>query len=305
MLDKILINTWLCCFLAAFLFSGCSPREPQLAPHPVQVSLISDHISASPGDIVSIGVLFEIEDPWHIYWKFPGEGGIPTSVMLNLPFDSSPLRLNWPRPQSFKQPGNLRGIGYKGSELLWYDILVPDDFEQPRFSFDVEALWLACAEICIPGRKKIKASLEIGKTEIGPRAPLFASARLRLPEVMVAQLHQGTAKLEPDSAAGNLGFVIEALGKGEYFDYRIGVLGATDPKSLEIFRAGNYDLKESRQLLEDGSKAITLWAREAEESETKEMELVFLYRDEKGDTKALALNLPGKEQKDEAQKSLL
>jgi hypothetical protein len=53
-------------------------------PH-VGARLVSDTASLEPGSTVRVGVLFEMEPGWHVYWKNPGDSGLATEVLLEPP----------------------------------------------------------------------------------------------------------------------------------------------------------------------------------------------------------------------------
>ena len=46
----------------------------------VKATLIADVSSIQPGQKFRLGVLYRIEPGWHIYWKYPGDSGIPTKI---------------------------------------------------------------------------------------------------------------------------------------------------------------------------------------------------------------------------------
>src|ERR671912_2099998 len=89
------------------------PATVAAAPVPkdlVKAELLADVASVKPGEEFTLGVLLKIKPKWHIYWKYPGDAGLPTTVKWKLPDASaaSPQpELRFPLPVRFDQPGDV------------------------------------------------------------------------------------------------------------------------------------------------------------------------------------------------------
>lgn len=127
----------------------------------VSVKLIADHVSVGPGDSLLVGVLFEIDPEWHIYWKNPGEAGMATTVTWSVPEGFSVSDTLWPTPKRFMQDGDIEGFGYESSVLLMARVTPPPGFSG---SADIKAQfkWLACKEVCVPGRSSLSTTVDFG-----------------------------------------------------------------------------------------------------------------------------------------------
>ncbi len=147
----------------------------------VEVRLISDHVSAEPGDTVSVGVLFHIDPEWHVYWRSSGESGMATDVELTAPnWQTSGLK--WPAPSVFvDKSGQVATFGYSDAEVIWFDVVIPSDMPNTA-NLEVEANWLSCKVECIPGDAKLVTELRRGTAERSISAPIFDEARTRLPK---------------------------------------------------------------------------------------------------------------------------
>ena len=51
----------------------------------VKAQLVADTQHIEPGQKFRLGVLYTIAPKWHIYWKYPGDAGIPTQIDWQLP----------------------------------------------------------------------------------------------------------------------------------------------------------------------------------------------------------------------------
>ena len=125
------------------------------------VPRVAARLLVHPDDVgqtqVRMGVLFEMDPGWHIYWRNPGDSGLPTEVSWSSPgADFEGLR--WPSPEVFEEADGLfTTYGYQDSVLL---STVAHYQETPSDSLVVTAIAdvLACHNECIP------ASLSLSRT---------------------------------------------------------------------------------------------------------------------------------------------
>jgi thiol:disulfide interchange protein DsbD len=135
----------------------------------VKTELLSDVSSMQAGKPFWLGVKLTINPGWHIYWKNPGDSGLPTRVKLNLPdgFTAGPLQ--YPTPRRFVLPGNIVCFGYENSVMLLAKVTppaaLPADFQG---HFEAQVSWLVCSDVCIPGKET--ASLDLGASA-APHSP--------------------------------------------------------------------------------------------------------------------------------------
>ena len=67
---------------------------------------------------VRVGVLFEMDPGWHIYWRNPGESGLPTEIHWSSP-GAAFSELSWPTPRVFDEAeGLFTTYGYVDQVLL-------------------------------------------------------------------------------------------------------------------------------------------------------------------------------------------
>lgn len=145
--------------MAIILVTGCAAAYAQEGPR-VRARLVADTATIEPGSTFNLGVHFEIEDGWHIYWRNPGGAGLATAVDFELPdgFMAGPLR--WPLPVAFEQSEGIPGYGYEGSVVLAAEIAVPGDLDTSRSAkARAEVSWLACKGVCVLGSAELETSL--------------------------------------------------------------------------------------------------------------------------------------------------
>ena len=156
-------------------FASASAQEGE-EPR-VKAWFVADTSAVEPGSTFLLGVHFEIEDGWHIYWRNPGGAGLATAVDFELPegFVAGPLQ--WPLPIAFLQSEGIPGYGYEGSVVLAAEITVPGDFDRLRPArVRAEVSWLACKGVCVLGSTELETSL--AKL---PADPVFRQWASRLP----------------------------------------------------------------------------------------------------------------------------
>lgn len=146
---------------------------PATALH-MQVELIAEQALPVNGQEYWVGVLFQPEDHWHVYWKNPGDSGTPPTIKWALPAGASAGEIRWPAPQRLSVPP-LMDYGYEGSTLL----MVPIRGLSASAVGDLAARvdWLVCQKTCIPG----KAELRLRLPAVSPRRSEFERTRARLP----------------------------------------------------------------------------------------------------------------------------
>jgi hypothetical protein len=168
-------------FFAVYFFSPINLLAKEL-PKPVKSELITDVSQIKAGEAFKIGVRFKIEPNWHIYWKNPGDSGLPTSVNFVVPDGFIAGDLRWPIPMIFKRPGDIEDFGYEGSLLLFAEVRAPSDLSNyETIPIKAEARWTSCSDICIPGKSDLETSVISTDSETHINRLLFEEWEKRLP----------------------------------------------------------------------------------------------------------------------------
>ncbi len=150
------------------------------APH-VSVDLVAEGKSLKPGETGWVGVRFTTDPGWHVYWRNPGDSGMPTSIAWKVPAGITVGELAWPRPDRILE-GPLVSYGYEEGVLLMAPLTLPA--ARPTggtVTLAARATWLVCKDTCIPGHADLTLTLPVGDGAAGPHAALFTRARARLP----------------------------------------------------------------------------------------------------------------------------
>lgn len=193
------------------LFAFAAGARAVSGPHGT-VDLVSEQTSIRPGHNFRVGLHFQLEKGWHIYWLNPGDSGEPPKVQWNLPAGFRAGPLEWPTPRRIEDH-SLIDYGYEDEVLLPIEIRPPGRFAavasvsttppsadglpssteegtkgwwaERTVTLEAAVTWLVCREICIPGRATLTLTLPVRKD--APDLPsaareLFAKVRTELPK---------------------------------------------------------------------------------------------------------------------------
>lgn len=161
--------------LAGLLSAASAPASDDFGEGRARARLVADGRAAEAGSTSLLGVRFDIEPGWHIYWRNPGGAGLATEVVWELPEGLAAGPLQWPLPVHFTQSEGIPGYGYEDAVVLASELLVPAGFDASSAVVRAAVSWLACKDVCVLGGAKLAAPL--GKL---PADPVFADWNRRL-----------------------------------------------------------------------------------------------------------------------------
>ena len=128
----------------------------------ITVRIVSDATAVIPGESLRVGILFEMAPEWHVYWKNPGETGLPTRVTFQAPDGFGFGEVAWPAPKRFVDKLGGVSFGYDDRVLLYADVAVPEDVvEGSTVELGADTSWLVCHENCITGKAKLGLTLPV------------------------------------------------------------------------------------------------------------------------------------------------
>ncbi len=142
-------------FFSLFCFSLFAQDTTKL----VQYSLNSFQDSSHQYLVLSL----KNEKGWHTYWKNPGDAGTPTETHFfhkgkEVPFEA----LEWMAPHRYFEAGDLLAFGYEGTTHYFFRLSPAQVKNLNNQTMKMEAKWLVCKDICIPGKGEIDFTLSNG-----------------------------------------------------------------------------------------------------------------------------------------------
>ena len=154
---------------------------------PVQATLLAETTSVTPGQTLWTDLHLEIAPGWHVYWRNPGDSGLPTEIAWTLPAGFAAGDIAWPIPERFVV-GTIGNYGYAGTADLLVPINVAADATAGATThIAAHATWLVCSDICIPGETELSLDLPVaaGPVAADPAiAAKFAAMREKLPQTV-------------------------------------------------------------------------------------------------------------------------
>lgn len=169
--------------VAALLGARSAQAEPVRSDH-VEAELVAENTSLQPGGENWVALRIVPEPGWHVYWRNPGDSGLPTSLNWTLPTAVTAGDIVWPHPQR-EALGNIVNYGYTEETLLLVPLEVAAEAVSP-VELKAKAKWLVCKDLCIPGSAELSLGLPLA-SEGAPKADerwrdAFAKSRARLPQ---------------------------------------------------------------------------------------------------------------------------
>ncbi|GAB6054497.1 protein-disulfide reductase DsbD family protein [Magnetospira thiophila] len=144
----------------------------------VSLRLISAD-NALPGEEARLGLYFQLEDDWKIYWRSPGDAGFPPQIDWSGSRNLADVEILWPAPVRFSAAG-FETIGYKHEVVLPLLARLENPGRDVALRGNVD--FLACAEICIPYQVDLALDLPGGEAiTSSPEAALIDLYQAQVP----------------------------------------------------------------------------------------------------------------------------
>lgn len=152
-----------------------------------KLELLSENSAIVRGATFTVGLHFQLDRGWHIYWVNPGDSGEPPRVTWQLPPGLKAGEIEWPAPEKMGAPPIVNFV-YDGDVLLLVPIHTAAAIPVAQtIKLDALVKLLLCNDqMCVPGEAEVALSVPI-KRDAQTQAPdgkveaLFTAARARLP----------------------------------------------------------------------------------------------------------------------------
>ncbi len=175
----------------------------------VVAHLLVESETIEAGEAFRVGILFEVADGWHVYWRNPGDSALPTRIIWQVD-DAHVDEIRWPAPEVFQEIGTgFTTFGYEHQVLLSQRIAVNKRLDGPvEIAADVR--FLVCAEICIPGQAELFRTLILGAPPepIAQASALFDHYEARVPATSEGQPLAIEARYSQDAMRPGDSFVM-------------------------------------------------------------------------------------------------
>jgi suppressor for copper-sensitivity B len=161
-----------------------------------QVRLVAAGPAAGNAGMLRAGLQFRLEPGWKIYWRSPGDAGLPPRLNWSGSRNFEAADVLWPAPERFELFG-FDTFGY-GGEIVLPILMKPERMGAP-LSLRLALDYLICEKICIPYEAKLALDLPANGGE--------GSVHGALIDRFIAQVpgDGGAAGLSIERAAWNAG----------------------------------------------------------------------------------------------------
>lgn len=240
-MKRVLLALWLLLSWVGFAHAqgtaGVStPIGISASSQNVEITLISERAAVQPGDVFHVAILQKIAPDWHTYWRNPGDSGEPTFLTWTLPDGVKASGINWPAPTAIPF-GPLVNYGFSKSVLLPVEVQIPASAKPgTTLSLKVDATWLECADVCIPGEGSVAITLPVkALKQASGDASAIQAALTSLPKPLPGKAHL------TDLGAGGLQLVVTGVpadGKAYFFPYELKLGALVDFAAPQEFVRG-------------------------------------------------------------------
>ena len=154
-----------------------------------KVRLVAPAPATGGAGTVRLGLDFVLAPGWKIYWRSPGDVGLPPEIDWHESTNLAAAALAWPAPRRFAEDG-LETIGYEG------EVVLPVTVRLVRpgvpLGLRVRLTYLTCRDICIPRAARLVLDLP----SAGAAGPGFAALIARFAAAVPGPATAGGLTLE-------------------------------------------------------------------------------------------------------------
>lgn len=140
-----------------------------------RVALLAETTRVWPDQTILLGLHFELDEHWHIYWDGRNDTGFPATIDWTLPEGVSVGPMLWPAPERYVSAGGILDHVYEGKPTVLVPVTIePGTLTGRTLTIAGEVEWLVCNDICLPGFGTVSIDLTIAP--MGNSAPLEPQA---------------------------------------------------------------------------------------------------------------------------------
>lgn len=255
--------------VAASYLSFASAQTVKVQTASVQTDRASSTLSSelsgfAPGETTWFVFEQELADGWHVYWKNPGDSGLPLEFSWSLPDGFEAGGIVYPLPERIPV-GPLANFGHHGKPVFLASITAPENLTLgDTVDIELGATWLICEEICVPESGRFQLSLPVEET---PRFVEDVKGRADKARLDVPAPLDGTAKFSASDSeiivaiqsADLEALSADELDKGFFFPAKEGLIEPAAVQTIDVADGGivvtmhgGFDLDPATLELVDG-----------------------------------------------------
>lgn len=221
---------------AAFLIIFCAAEiVPQTNAH-ASASLLRNNYTAPTDTAIELGIQIILQNDWHIYWRNPGDSGIPTNFEWELPGGIKSPKIFWPIPKAFVFD-DLVSYGYDEQVLFIAELEIPKSYTKKKIELSVKLKSLICKNICIPFDTNFTLKIDLTRDHLADEetSAAFIKTKKYLPKLnndlnTIARMDSDIVFLNVHNAARNNSEIENVY----FIPYENGIFRNTIRQQMEI-----------------------------------------------------------------------
>jgi len=151
---------------------------PWVQAQEAQLRLISESSTVGTDETIRIGMEFKLTPHWKIYWRSPGDAGLPPIPDYEGSKNLKSAEFQWPLPDRFDYLG-IETFGYEDNVVFPIDVVLNEAGKATEVKVAVD--YLICEELCIPGNANLSMKLDGGALTQDVEASLISAAMATVP----------------------------------------------------------------------------------------------------------------------------
>lgn len=209
-----------------------------------QAELFSPVTATGADTSVPAALRIRMEEGWKIYWRTPGDAGLPPSLDWSGSQNLSDAALSWPVPHRFTI-FDIDNIGYKHEAIFPLDLAL--ETAGAPVSLKLKLDLLVCADICVPETHELTFDLPAGETAPSAQADDYARAKAQLP----IATHEGARfeRIWLDYDSSNRAYIVAEMAVADQPDADTDLFIEHPAATVFGKPAQTYDAKTGKLLL--------------------------------------------------------
>lgn len=229
--------------VTATLTGAASAQATAESPH-AKVTVVFERSAATPDDSFLGALKLDLAEGWHVYWRNPGDSGLPPGATWTETPGISFGEFRYPVPHAIPL-ATLMNYGYENQVVLPFPVKIAAD-AKPGSEIPIAGKieYLICADVCIPEEVSLSTTLKIAAS---PEPDMTGSTIIAetLPHIPVAMTGKATVERTEK------GFRISAVDTG--------VTGAVaDAKEIRFFPDGPEVSNPAKQTVKTGAEGVSI-----------------------------------------------
>jgi suppressor for copper-sensitivity B len=152
--------------------------SPWVETEQTQIRLVAARDGVGDGANVTLGLHVRLEDGWKIYWRSPGDAGIPPHFDWQGSTNLSAAEVRWPLPHRYRL-FDLDTFGYTGEVVLPVEVKLAEAGKP--LSAHLTLAYGICREVCVPYEANFSLDLPASSSQSSVYAALIERYQARVP----------------------------------------------------------------------------------------------------------------------------